>query len=325
MTTEHRVNSRLATGSDEGRIAVVTGAAGFIGRHVAAELSAHGYTVLGIGRGSWEGGDPEKWGISQWVHADIAADSLATLLDSRRADCYIHCAGGAAVTASYAQPHLDFEKTTSSTSILLDHVRTVNPNARVVLTSSAAVYGEQGGGDLSEDAPRLPISPYGFHKWAAELVCESYSRFFGVSTSIVRLFSVYGAGLRKQLLWDALQKYRLGRNIFFGTGEEVRDCIYVRDAAALLCAAAVEPQSAYEIYNGGAEKASIRTVLTQLLGHLGGPPVMLQFSGEVHPGNPQRLTGDCRRTREVLGWSPKVGLQAGLGRYVEWYKRILEP
>ena len=187
-------------------IAVVTGAAGSIGRHLCADLSRQGYQVLGLGRGSWGPAGPGKWGVSRWLRADVSAASLASLLGNDRAACYVHCAGSGAVSASFAEPLADFEKTTSSTLILLDHVRKTNPEARTVLASSAAVYGEQGEHDLVESAPRAPVSPYGVHKHAAELLCESYARFLGLSVSIVRLFSVYGEEVGKQLLWDALQE-----------------------------------------------------------------------------------------------------------------------
>jgi UDP-glucose 4-epimerase len=190
----------------------------------------------------------------------------------------------------------------------------------VVLTSSAAVYGDQGDVDLIEGSIRVPISPYGFHKVAAEALGESYARFFGGKVSIVRLFSVYGEGLRKQLLWDAANKFERNAPEFFGTGDEWRDWIHVEDAASLLCAAAFRSREPLEIFNGANAKATTSTVLSRLGAMLGSghPPT---FNAETHVGNPRRLTADDSSLRSRLDWAPTIGLEEGLARYADWFKR----
>lgn len=302
------------------RYALVLGAAGFIGRHVCRELASQGFTVCGLGRGQWRMDEWTKWGLTHWVEGEISLDSLAKAATAAGSlSTFIHCAGSGAVSYSYAAPFEDYQRSVVSTLALLEFVRRHGEGvARVVLASSAAVYGDQGDVDLTETATRSPISPYGFHKVSAESLCDSYSRFFGVRTSVVRLFSVYGEGLRKQLLWDAMQKFARGEKTFFGTGHELRDWIHVDDAARLLCKAAREPQAPFEIYNGGHDHATTRTVLATLASYSGCSSVP-HFNGEIHIGNPRRLTANCAHAQRQLGWKPQVSLENGLVRYSQWF------
>ena len=278
-------------------------------------------SVFGLGHGHLTADEQRHWGLSRWIEADIRIDALAALLDGQQPlTALIHCAGGSAVPRSYAEPLADFKRSVDSTAEVLEFART-RPGAtpRVVLASSAAVYGDQGDVDITEASACSPISPYGFHKLAAEQLCTSYSRFFNVPVTVVRLFSVYGEGLRKQLLWDACQRFELGDPRFFGTGSELRDWIHVDDAAGLLSAAAGAPQARFALYNGGHEQASTRELLTMLGRLFEGSPAPI-FTGETHAGSPRRLTADWNHARHQLGWHPQVALAERVRRYAEWFK-----
>jgi len=172
---------------------------------------------------------------------------------------------------------------------------------------------------ISETAPESPVSPYGVHKRVAEKCCESYGRHFGLAVAVVRLFSVYGAGLRKQLLWEAAQMIRLGRPEFFGTGEEMRDWLHVRDASALLLAAADNASSAVPIVNGGTGTGvTVRDILSELFGCLGyaGVPA---FSGVARSGDPVGYVADIALARR-WGWQPLTSRQSGLQEFADWIK-----
>ena len=230
----------------------------------------------------------------------------------------LHCAGSGTVAHSYQSPASDFDRSITTTLAALEFMREQPRQTCFVLASSAAVYGDQGHLDIVEQAPLNPISPYGFHKMMAEQLCESYQRFFDINTRIVRLFSVYGESLKKQLLWDAANKFSHGKNMFFGTGEEMRDWIHVEDAAHLLALAATAPTKKHVIYNGGHTKATTRQVLN-VLARASGVTDEPQFSGEVHAGNPMRLTADTSRAFNDLGFVGRVQLETGLHRYAEWF------
>ncbi|MEO6830061.1 MAG: NAD-dependent epimerase/dehydratase family protein, partial [Acidobacteriaceae bacterium] len=228
---------------------VVTGANGFLGRHVARLFARKGYTVLGMGHGNWSREEWELWGLSAWQSVDV---TLKTLIEYAGEPTFIvHCAGGGSVAFSIEDPLADFERTVETTAHVLEYVRTSAPACRVVYPSSASVYGSVETIPIHESCPAAPISQYGTHKLMAEQMVTSYSRQFGTSAAIVRLFSVYGCGLRKQLLWDACCKFADNDSTFMGTGDEVRDWLHVEDAAALLLAAAEHASPQCPTVNGG--------------------------------------------------------------------------
>lgn len=308
--------------SERSPTVVILGAAGFVGRYAARAFAGRGCRVLGLGHGSWSEAEWRQWGLAEWLNADIGIESLDRIAGQDVPHCIVHCGGSGAVSFSYANPLQDFERATSSTAAVLEWIRLCAPGkCRFVLVSSAAVYGDQGDSDATENSVRAPISPYGVHKLAAESLCESYSRFFGVSSSVVRLFSVYGEGLRKQLLWDALNKFSNDQNQFFGTGNELRDWIHVEDAARLLALAGLRSQSHFEVYNGGFEHATTRELLAQLAFEFGYKRDIV-FNGETHKGNPRRLTSDCGHTSRLLSWTPTIRLSEGLARYATWFKTV---
>jgi len=283
------------------RTAVVTGATGFLGTAVVRTLGDAGYTVRLAGLGTRS--DP------------LTAERIAAL---DRFELLVHCAGGSSVAASLQDPLDDFEKTVPPLACLLDHIRTRTPQARVVLLSSAAVYGNAEQLPTSETCRIAPVSPYGFHKRMCEELCLSYGHNHGVASVVLRLFSVYGPGLRKQLLWDACRKARAGDVTFAGTGDEERDWLHVDDAAALVVAAAAHASPEVAIFNGaGGAGIRVRDVVGQICRELGaGAP---QFSGSARPGDPQRYVADIARAR-ALGWSPRIDLARGISQFVTWFK-----
>jgi len=135
----------------------------------------------------------------------------------------------------------------------------------------------------------------------------------------VRLFSVYGAGLRKQLLWDASQKIMRGENNFFGTGDEIRDWLHVEDAASLLITAAGHASAMCPIVNGGSGAGvTVREVLAELFTRFERADAP-NFSGAARSGDPVGYVADIARARE-WGWQPLVDWKQGVCEYVGWFK-----
>jgi UDP-glucose 4-epimerase len=173
---------------------------------------------------------------------------------------------------------------------------------------------------IAESDPLLPVSPYGVHKKISEEMCCSYARNFGLSVAIVRLFSVYGIGLRKQLLWDACMKIRDGGNGFFGSGMETRDWLHINDAASLLFTASERASSECPIVNGGAgQGVLVRDVLSELFDCFGRSDAP-QFSGAARTGDPVHYIADISR---LAGWSwhPNMQWREGMREYAEWFKK----
>jgi UDP-glucose 4-epimerase len=236
----------------------------------------------------------------------------------------IHCAGGGSVSFSIDEPMADFERTVVTTAHVLEYVRTAAPSCRVVYPSSASVYGAVEKLPIREDCHAAPISQYGVHKLMVEQMIVSYARQFGTSAAIVRFFSVYGCGLRKQLLWDACRKFANGDCVFMGTGDEVRDWLHVEDAAALLLAAVDHASVKCPTVNGGSgEGLTVREVLTHLGRSLLQRDATPEFCGIRRTGDPNRFVADIEGSTE-WGWTSKRHWKQGVEEYAEWWaKRFL--
>ncbi len=295
------------------QIAWVTGAAGFIGRHVAAKLQADGWTVVGIDRSASPTGAQ--------VIGDLTRAALDTALRTYGApNLVFHGAGTGSVGDSARDPLASHRDLVTATEILLATLLANAPTARVVFPSSAAVYGDAGSASLSETSPVNPISPYGQHKLAAENVCTAAAGQ-GLSVAIIRLFSVYGPGLRKQLPWDLSRKLLAGDGLvtLFGTGAETRDFLNVADVAELIALVGVAPFTSPLVVNGGTGIATRIDEFAAVLAEALGVTAKVGFNGETRPGDPQHYRADTR-VLTGLGFRPQINLQAGLAGYAAWIK-----
>ena len=298
------------------KIVLITGAAGFIGRHVASNFSDNGWYVIGLGRGDWS--DWRDYGLDAWYSTDVTIESL--LECAEKPDTIVHCAGGSSVGFSVDFPALDFDLTVRVTSVVLEFIRVHSPSTRLVYLSSAAVYGQVKTLPIIEETPLSPVSPYGLHKQMAEALCQLYASQFGVSIVILRLFSIYGPGLRKQLLWDACRKLQQGGCEFFGTGEEVRDWLHVKDAAKLLFLGAQNATSTCPVINAG---SGLGVPVKEILQHLScqfGFELTPRFSSKYKVGDPDSYIADISKV-SMWNWVPEISWREGVAEYVDWYKK----
>jgi UDP-glucose 4-epimerase len=258
----------------------------------------------------------------KWLNSEITAEALAELASGTGLpDFVFHLAGGSTVGASLSAPLEDFTRTTATTALLLEWLRTHSPGSKLVAASSAAVYGGTAGAPAQESTSPAPISPYGFHKLIMEQICREYSQVFGLQTAVFRMFSVYGEGLRKQLLWDCgmklmapVESIELG-----GTGDELRDWIHVDDAVAMMHRIADIASVDSPIFNGGSGVAVTVREVVLLLASCLRRSVQVRFSGIRRPGDPIALVADTRRAAS-LGVSRQIPLDVGVQRYADWFK-----
>lgn len=304
-------------------IALITGARGFVGRHLSWALERQGIHVCGLGHGAWVEGERKQWGMAYWLNGDVTKRNLDIIQTAvGQPDLVFHLAGGSSVGSSLIAPEEDFHRSVLPAVELLEWARLSAPNAKFVLASSAAVYGDLHNQVICESASMAPYSPYGFHKRIAEELFESYGKNFGLNVSIVRLFSVYGTELRKQLFWDVCGRlYSDPRCLeLSGTGEELRDWFHISDAVELLQLAAINADPDGLIINGGTGIAtSVRQVAEQLCNSWGGT-VELKFSDKVRPGDPKFLVANVDRATS-LDFVPKMEWKPGVAEYVAWFKR----
>ena len=303
--------------------ALVTGASGFIGRHLTTALHNLGLKVTGIGHGRYQEEDQRSHGLSAWLNGEISPANLELVSDTHGAPNYIfHLAGGSAVGPSYTAPLEDFSRSVETVSRLAEWVRLRTPSTRLIMASSAAVYGAQHKSPIATTAFPSPYSPYGYNKRMAELVLESYSRNFGLRTGIIRYFSVYGPNLRKQLLWDICTKLSASPSVLKlgGSGQEMRDWIHVRDAVLAAIDLCRSLKDSFTIWNGG---TGVATPVADIAQHLINcwamtSSVSLQFSGDARAGDPYYLVADTSADSRSL--VQNVDWRDGLKDYVDWFR-----
>ncbi len=301
----------------------ITGADGFIGRHLGHLLVGRGSHVCGLGfqDGGPTGGVP----YADWAVGGIDHDLLDGLAARQPTpDIIFHLAGGSSVGASFANPFGDFGNTVVSTATVLDWMRVAAPRARLVQISSAAVYGSGHAGAIGEDAVKQPYSPYGAHKLAAEMLCRSAADNFGTDFVVVRPFSIFGAGLRKQLLWDCCTRLAAGPTALElgGTGEELRDWLHVGDLATTLARVAEGDVRAGTVLNAGTGNAvPVRTIVNWVVEAFGVSGLPVIFSGQSRPGDPTQLVADVSRAG-ALGMMPPADPRAAVEAYVAWFRAL---
>lgn len=305
------------------RTVLITGAYGFVGRHAARIFKDAGYHVVGIGNGNWAPEESLAAGVDEWLDSVVTVDAL--LSTARTYDLVVHCAGNGSVFFSVTNPMQDFQKTVTSTAAVLEFLRLKSPRARLIYLSSAAVYGAQPDAPIHEDASLHPVSPYGHTKKISEELCAMYRDNFGLDVTVIRFYSIYGNGLKKQILWDACN--RLGNaggepHVFHGTGDETRDFIHVDDAARLILAVAQYqgPKRDLLVLNGGSgKKVAIRNLLGLVSEEVGSglPP---RFNGTSRPGDPCYYHADVSKAAGI-GWQAEVVFTKGVKDYVQWFQR----
>jgi len=301
----------------------ITGANGFIGRYLARELADAGQAVHGIGHGALGDFEKLRLGLQTWLNGEIDASNLNALAARHGLPSKIyHLAGGSSVGLSIALPFEDFSRTVASSARLLEWLRSSAPECSVIVASSAAVYGADHCGPISEDAALDPMSPYGQHKLMMEHLCRSYAVSFGVRSTVARLFSVYGPHLRKQLLWDTCCRLQQdGQTLVLGgTGDEIRDWTDVRDVARLLTKIGeLQQQDAFRIINGGSGHGCSVAKIVDVLVEQWGSKIGVQFSGVIRAGDPFSLLADASRLRG-LAFDWRIPIDRGIADYVKWFK-----
>jgi|KBSSwiStaDraftv2_1062776.scaffolds.fasta_scaffold26418_3 UDP-glucose 4-epimerase len=299
----------------------ITGARGFIGRHLARSLAAEGHQVWGLGHGLWADAEAREWGLTKWLNGDVQASNLQSLarLQAEPPQVIFHLAGGSSVGAALAQPHEDFQRTATTTAHLLDWLRLEAPATHLIAISSAAVYGAAHSAALAEDANCQPCSPYGYHKLIMEQLCQSYAQSYGLRSTLVRLFSVYGSGLKKQLLWDLCTRLSGGAATveLGGSGDELRDWTDVRDVVRALTFL-MEPAAHTPVINAG---TGLGTPIKRIAEHvLAAWPrrAQITFSGKVRRGDPFSLVADSQLLA-AMNFQWTIPVEQGIADYVGWF------
>ena len=301
------------------RIAIV-GCNGFLGRTFARYAHASGHALLGIARSA----QPSSDLFSHFVSADAARSDLAPALQQFAPDLVLHAAGTASVGASMAAPLDDLRGALLTWANTLDAVRRAKLGCAVIFPSSAAVYGEPAMLPVTEDAPLAPVSPYGFHKAACELVAREYAQVYGLRIGVARLFSLYGPLQRRLLLWELYAQAAgpADEVALDGTGDESRDYLHADDACAALLALAgtLGERGALAITNVASGEETRTSDLARLVIEQVAPHKRLVLRGNGRPGDPARWRAAVGKL-SALGLPAPRPLRAGVAECLEQWRR----
>lgn len=292
---------------------LITGKNGFIGSNCAEYFAKKGYEIFGI--------DMLGESSSNFVQGEVNLENIKFF--NQKFDAIIHLAGSGTVGIAAKSPDLEHLKTVGSTEHILEYIRLYNQNAKLIYSSSAAVYGDMYDSAISEDAELNPISVYGKHKVEVEKLCKEYNEKFGLNINIIRFFSIYGEGLKKQLLWDFSNRVCHNFNLkilpCFGTGEETRDFIHIQDALDLIDLL-INTEEKFIILNCGSGKSIKVCELLNLV------VKELNYKGELiydnisKEGDPKSLIANIERAK-LIGFKAKVDINDGIKKYVGWFKK----
>lgn len=309
---------------------LVTGVAGFIGSHLAERLLKEGFGVVGVD--SFEDYYPQ-WIKEKNIHellknknfhllkASILQKDLFSSPLLKNVRFIFHQAAQAGVRKSWGK---NFEAYTSNnilaTQRLLEFARDKGVE-KFIYASSSSVYGNTDVLPVREDATTRPLSPYGVSKLAGENLCYLYFKNFGISTVSLRYFTVYGPRQRPDMAFHRfIRGIVLGEEIeLYGDGTQTRDFTYVDDVIEANILSLNSP--AGETFNiGGGKRISIVDAL-RLIEKLTGRKAKLKKL-EAQKGDLKDTWADIEKAKKVIGYKPKVGIEEGLEKEIEWIKKI---
>jgi UDP-glucose 4-epimerase len=292
---------------------VVIGYNGFIGSHLVSYFKSLGIDIICVGRCIE---DPQ----SNKVLSFKDFFSIEKKIDF---DIWINAAGSGNVQLSILNPEVDFTANVELVESLLKLKKRIAPSGMFIQFSSAAVYGNPRILPVKEDSLLNPISPYGYNKLLSENLCKHYAELYGIQSIILRPFSVYGPGLKKQLIWDVHKKFfqsdKKETIEFFGTGNETRDFIFIQDLCQMveLLIKQASDLSNFELFNvSNEEEVKIKTIIELIASKFEDKPFL--FSGISREGDPDNWKGDNSRLKQ-LGYSRKHSLEQGLDVFTNWF------
>ncbi len=297
---------------------LVTGAAGFIGSHLAEALAAQGHDVVGLDSFN-DYYDPARKRANaaglDVVEADLLDADLDELLGE--VDAVFHLAGQPGVRASFGPEFERYvERNVQASGRLFEAA--ARRGARVVYASSSSVYGDAETYPTSRGRRPRPIAPYGVTKLCVEHLAFAHSRTTGLDAVGLRYFTVYGPRQRPDMAFTPMLEALADGTAFrlFGDGSVSRSFTYVADAVAGTIAA-MQRGRAGEIYNvGGGEEASMSQAIA-LAESVAGRELAIERHGAA-VGDVRRTRADVAKAGAELGWQPTTGLADGLRAQWEW-------
>jgi GDP-4-dehydro-6-deoxy-D-mannose reductase len=303
---------------------LVTGIEGFAGGHLARHLASAGHTVIGL---HWA--DAPQALPAELHRGDVCDfDATRSLLEATRPDGIIHLAGLSSVALSESHQMTTYEVNAFGTLKLLEAARQLGLKCRIILISSADVYGRSNvGRPLNEDLPSLPLSPYALSKHMTAEAGLFYHRAFELDTVVLRPFSHTGPGQATAFVFPkvahAIAQIERGTSepvIEMGNLEIRRDYTDVRDIVRAY-SIALERCTAGETYNVTSGKpVSIKEGVDYLCSLARVPVQVRSSAAEFRPHDIPLLTGDPSRFMAATGWKPEIPFTQTLSDLLDYYR-----
>jgi nucleoside-diphosphate-sugar epimerase len=309
---------------------LVTGAAGFIGRWVVAELLERGHRVFAVD--NLATGDVSNLddfaghaGFDGFEQGDVR-DAAACRRWVHGADAIAHLAASISVQDSIDDPAETFDNDVVGTFRLLEAARA--ERVRMLFMSTCMVYDRaDDASGISESSPTRPASPYAASKLSGEALALSYWHAYGLPTTVVRPFNTFGPFQRSVgeggVVAIFTRRSILGEELrIYGDGTQTRDLLYVTDCARFVSDALVSDAAVGRILNAG---TGVDVSVNQLAAAIEPDPTRIVHVPHIHPQSEIAvLRCDPREAERVLGWRPQVALEQGLGHMRDWMARRME-
>ena len=293
---------------------LITGSRGFVGSSLGRMAARAGHHLLGISLSS----QAERDWVGKHLRADVSCADLAPVIREFKPDAVFHAVGPASVAASFNSPMEDFRIALLTWSHLLDCVRRSGQRPLIFFPSSAAVYGNPSKLPVNEQGIIAPISPYGFHKVACELIGREYAECFGLDPVICRFFSIFGAAQRRLIVWELYKQLQATESTVWleGTGRESRDYLDIHDVGNTFLQLAAKlshhrTHGSYLTVNIARGEETQILKLAQSLRGMVAPKKKIRCRGTERPGDPFRWCADISLLRSLLPqWHPDPLLQS---------------
>lgn len=309
---------------------LVTGAAGFVGSHLAEALIARGHKVRGIDCFTdYYDVRIKKDNMSSllanenftFVGDSLLGADLDTLLDGVTG--VFHLAAQAGVRASWGERFDEYvDSNIRSTQRLCEALKN-RQIRKFVYASSSSVYGETSVLPMSESHPVRPVSPYGVTKLDGENLCLLYARNYGLPVACLRFFTVFGPRQRPDMAIHRFIRGALRDETLevYGNGEQTRDFTFVDDIVEANIAAMSYSGDELVFNVGGGSRVSLNKVL-DVIGAATGASLDVRYR-EVQHGDVTHTFADIERAASELGYNPHTSLEEGVAREVDWVRRII--